>query len=170
MLKSQLALAISERQKPGFDQAYNPLRAEWNVANFTPPSHKLNPKMKTKSPKTVPSLPTAKRRFYATRAVAEELKYAPLHAATLPLILARALDGVKAEVDKAVTVTVNANGIVSVLATSSAPATFFTNYLQLLSNTLNEHLPIEKNNYNVFNLAPTTSDFVIHNVPTHVLP
>jgi hypothetical protein len=162
MSSSQLALAMLERQKPDFDQAYNPLPNEWNIAR---PFGR-----KAKTPKAAPSLPAAQRRFYATRSKAEELENASQHASALPLTLARALDSVKATVDKAFTVTINANGTVTVLAAPSAPALQYANYFQLLTNALNDNLPTGENKYNVFNLAPTTSDYAIHNVPVHVLP
>jgi hypothetical protein len=161
MSQSQLSLAMLERQKPDFDQAYNPLPHEWT---------KSNEGRKPKAPKATPSLPAAQRRFYATRGKAEELKDAPLYAASLPLTLARSLDSVKANVDKAFTVSINANGTVTVLASPTAPASSYASYFPMLTNALNTSLPVKENPYNIFNLAPTTSDYAIHNVPVHVLP
>jgi hypothetical protein len=89
-----------DRQKPDFDSRYNPLPKEWDLSRPT-----------GRKPKAVPTLPAAQRRFYATRTNAEELKDAPQHAASLPLTLARALDSVKANVDKAFTVSINTNGV-----------------------------------------------------------
>jgi hypothetical protein len=80
------------------------------------------------------------------------------------------LDSIQAGVDKAFTVTINYNGTVTVLASRSAPATAIATYFPMLTNALNSTIPVGKNPYNIFNLAPTTSDYVIHNVPIHVLP
>ena len=104
-------------------------------------------------------LPAAQRRFYATRVKAESFTDAPQYAASLPLTLARALDGVKAEVDKAFTVTINSNGTVTVLAAPTTLATTYVNFFTLLTNTLNSNLPVGENPFNSFNLAPTTSDY-----------
>jgi hypothetical protein len=73
-------------------------------------------------------------------------------------------------VDKAFTVTINANGTISVVAFPSSPAINYGNYFNLLTNSLNAAMPVEGNPFNSRNLAPTTTDYPIHNIPTYVFP
>jgi hypothetical protein len=170
---NDLILALQEREKPAFDWAHNPLPSAWTssvpptTSNPKKPAARQQPPKK--SPKTI-SLPAAQRRFYATRTTAAPFEDAATFAASLPLTLGRALDAIHANVDKAFTVTINPNGTVTVLAAPSAPAVDYVNFFQLLTNTLNTTLPVNDNPFTSFNLAPTTADYAIHNLPVHVLP
>jgi hypothetical protein len=94
---------------------------------------------------------------------------AALDSTSLSHTLARALDGVKANVEKAFKVTINANGSIFVHTSSFSPAQSYTNYFQLPTNTLNNNLPVGDNKYNVFQLAPSTYDYITHNFPVYVL-
>jgi hypothetical protein len=65
---------------------------------------------------------------------------------------------------------INANGTVTVLAPPIAPATSYARYFPMLTNTLNTTHPANNNKFNVFNLALTTTDYVIQNIADHVIP
>jgi hypothetical protein len=72
-------------------------------------------------------------------------------------------------VDNAFSVTINANGTITVIAYPSSPTTEFVNLFTILTNSLNTSLPVENNPFMSFNLAPTTADYAFQNIPTHVL-
>lgn len=135
----------------------------------SPPKNKGPPKA-PKAPKQLPTLPTALRRFYATRATPAPFEDSSKWAASLPLLLANALEKVKAPLPLALSCNVNANGAVSITAAPTQRATDFTPFFPLLTDVLNDSLPVEYNHYHPFRLAPTTVDFAIHAVPLHVLP
>jgi hypothetical protein len=172
MLHQDLLFALQDREKPGFNKALNPLPTYWNKAppqDTDKPATKACQPSKPKLPKVI-TLPAVQRRFHATRTKAEPFEDTATFVASLPLTLARTLDSVHSEVDKAFTVSINPNGTVSVLAALSSPAVDYVNFFTLLTNTLNAKLPVGDNPFNSFNLVPTTADYAIHNLPVHVLP
>jgi hypothetical protein len=172
MSHQDLLFALQDREKPGFNKALNPLPTNWNKTlpqNTDKPSTKARQPSKAKLPKVI-TLPAAHRRFYTTRTKAEPFEEAATFAASLPLILARALDSVHSQVNKAFTVSINPNGTVSVLAAPSSPAVDYVKFFTPLTNTLNAKLPLGDNPLNSFNITLTTADYAIHNLPVHILP
>jgi hypothetical protein len=76
---------------------------------------------------------------------------------------------VKTKVDKEFTISINANGMVTVLASPTAPATHYASYFPMLNTALNTVLSTCESQYNISNLAPNLSHYATHNVPVHLL-
>jgi len=89
------------------------------------------------------ALPTAERRFFASRSSPSEHLQAPLIAATFPDIAARVLRDANCILPLTVTTKVNDRGSVTLLVTDpSTPAAVFAPYFDALSSQLNKSFTV----------------------------
>lgn len=123
-----------------------------------------------KQPKRATALPGALRRFFSTRSSPSPIADSKKWAASLPISLAALLESQQAKVSLALNCTINDIGTITITTSASQPATDFLPFMKLLTDHLNDTLPVEYNHYKDFKLAPTTVDFAIHALPLHILP
>lgn len=157
-----------------FTHPDRPTAASLMSSNPQPPSSppKKTSKKNNKAPQahSGPARPTALRRFFAVRSSPEAWEDAAKFEASLPLILSAALEKENAPVSLALTRKINPNSTVSVELPPTQPAAEYVSFFNLLTDVLNDSLPIKLNHFSCFQLAPSTVDFAIHTVPLHALP
>lgn len=139
------------------------------TATPTPNPTEESPLKAAKMPAAT-ALPAALRHFYAPQTTHAPIADSDKWAAVLPLLMSKTLEQVNALVSLALSCTINPNGAVTVTTSPTQPATAYEPYIAVLTNTLNDNLPVELNHFAQFRLAPTTVDFAIHALPLHVPP
>ena len=120
-------------------------------------------------PKPQP-LPTAQRRFFATRKVPKAFSDAPLLAGRLPVLVAKCLTALSCQAPLAFTATVNKVGTVSLTANEFTSAEVYVPYFDKLTAFLNDELALSSDGpLETFQLAPSGVDVAIHAIPLSLL-
>src|SRR5205085_8238472 len=120
-------------------------------------------------PKPEP-LPTAQRRFFATRKVPKAFNDVPLLAGHLPVLVAKCLTALSCQAPLAFTATVNKVGTVSLMANEFTSADVYAPYSDKLTAFLNNELALSSDGLlETFQLAPSGVDVAIHAIPLSLL-
>ncbi|KAH8145060.1 uncharacterized protein LAJ45_10971 [Morchella importuna] len=135
-----------------------------------PPSTRNAGPRRPTTPQTATNLPTAQRRFFATRSNPAPFPNHQQLEARLPSDLGRVLANAGlTHPHTALQVQVNRNGTVTCTASPSTPAKDIAPYFPGLFAVLNLACNASENPLNEFQLAPTNVDYAIHNVPIFAL-
>ncbi|KAH0603742.1 uncharacterized protein H6S33_007401 [Morchella sextelata] len=139
-----------------------------------PPSKKTAKAAVASAPGSAPKakpLPSAHRRFFATRTTPSPIANAERLSATLPRLFGQALArSHQVAPVTSLTVTINNRGTVSVTAPPTVPSTVYTPFFEALTTILNVEVASPENPYTTFRPAPTNVDLAIHGVPLYELP
>ncbi|RPB10836.1 hypothetical protein P167DRAFT_575934, partial [Morchella conica CCBAS932] len=135
----------------------------------SPATRNATPRKPT-TPQPATNLPTAQRRFFATRSNPAPFPNHQQLEARLPSDLGRVLANAGlTHPHTALQVQVNRNGTVTCTASPSTPAKDIAPYFPGLLAVLNLACSATDNPLNEFQLAPTNVDYAIHNVPIFAL-
>ncbi|KAH8145397.1 uncharacterized protein LAJ45_10680 [Morchella importuna] len=142
--------------------------------NFRPaapsPANRNASPRKPSAPLPATNLPTAQRRFFATRSNPAPFPNHQQFEARLPSDLGRVLANAGlTHPHTALQVQVNRNGTVTCTASPSTPAKDIAPYFPGLLAVLNLACSATDNPLNEFQLAPTNVDYTIHNIPIFAL-
>ena len=121
------------------------------------------------TPKKPQPLPTAQRRFFATRKSPAAFPDSALLVGGLPMLVARCLTSLQCGAPLSFTATANKAGTISRTANEFSSAKLYSSFFDKLTDFLNKELKLDKNPLKVFQLAPSGVDCAIHAIPLDLL-
>ena len=121
------------------------------------------------TPKKPQPLPTAQRRFFATRKTPAAFPDSALLVGRRPMLVARCLTSLQCGAPLSFTATANKAGTISLTANEFSSAELYSPFFDKLTDFLNKELKLAENPLETFQLAPSGVDCAIHAIPLDLL-
>ena len=121
------------------------------------------------TPRKPQPLPTAQRRFFATRKIPTPFPDSALLVGRLPMLVGRCLTSLRYGAPLSFTATSNKAGTISLTSKEFSSAELYLPFFEKMTEFLNEELKLHEDPLETFQLAPSGVDCAIHAIPLDLL-